>query len=142
MRRLPALAVLALAAVVPAALLAPAPARADDEIVIEAGRLRPALLRTTTAHRVTFVNRSGRIARVEFTDNPGSRREFEVPVQLWASFDRPGRHAYLVRLGNGKDAVVLRGVMEVARAGPSLDPPTCDSETLPGMRVMGPCIAW
>jgi hypothetical protein len=126
-----------------AAALAAAAARADDEVVIVAKELRPPLVRTTTSRRVTFINRSGRIARLQFLGDVGDARAFEVPVQLWVVFDRPGRHRYRVHLGTGKDAVTLQGTVEVVKQGAgSLDPPTCDSVTLPGMRVMGECIAW
>ena len=126
-----------------AAALAPAAARADDEVVIEGTGLRPPLVRTTTSRRVTFINRSGRIARLQFLGDAGDDRAFEVPVQLWVVFDRPGRHRYLVHLGTERDAVTLQGTVEVVKQGAgSLDPPTCDSVTLPGMKVMGECIAW
>jgi hypothetical protein len=130
-------------AAVLAAALAPAAARADDEVVIVGKGLRPLVVRTTTSRRVTFVNRSGRIARVQFLGDAGDDRAFEVPVQLWVVFNRPGRHRYRVHLGTGRDAVTLQGTVEVVKQGAgSLDPPTCDSVTLPGMRVMGECIAW
>jgi hypothetical protein len=126
-----------------AAALAPAAARADDEVVIVGTGLRPPLVRTTTSHRVTFINRSGRIARLQFLGDAGDDRAFEVPVQLWVVFDRPGRHRYRVYLGTERDAVTLQGTVEVVKQGAgSLDPPTCDSVTLPGMKVMGECIAW
>ncbi len=137
-----ALAAAAVAALL-AALLAPAAARADDEVVIEAKRLRPRLVKTTTSSRVTFINRSGRIARLEFLGDAGDHRVFEVPVQLWVVFDRPGPHRYLVHLGTEKDAVTLPGTVQVVKRGAgSVDPPTCDSVTLPGVKVMGECIAW
>ena len=126
-----------------AAALAPAAARADDEVVIVGNGLRPPLVRTTTSRRVTFINRSGRIARLQFLGDSGDHRAFEVPVQLWVVFDRPGRHRYLVHLGTEGEAVTLQGTVEVVKQGAgSLDPPTCDSVTLPGMKVMGECIAW
>ncbi len=131
-----------LAAVVLAALLAPAVARADDEVIIDGKGVHPNVLKTTTAHRVLFVNRSGRIARVEFTGGPNAPRVIEVPVQLWAYFDRPGRHPYVVRLGTGKAEVTLQGVIEVERNEGKPDLPTCDSEMLPGGRVMRECIVW
>jgi len=130
------------AAFLPAAL-APAAAGADDEVVIEGTGLHPPLVRTTTSRRVTFINRSGRIARLQFLGDSGDHRAFEVPVQLWVVFDRPGRHRYLVHLGTEGEAVTLQGTVEVVKQGAgSLDPPTCDSVTLPGMKVMGECIAW
>ena len=126
-----------------AALLMPVASRADDEVLIEGTRLRPPLVKTTTSGRVTFINRSGRIARLEFPGDPGDPRLFDVAVQLWVVFDRPGLHRYLVHLGTGTKAVTLRGTVEVVKQGTgSTDPPTCDSVTLPGLKVMGECIAW
>jgi len=94
--------------------------------------LRPSLVRTTTSRRVTFINRSAG-SRGSVPRRRGDDRAFEVPVQLWVVFDRPGRHRYLVHLGTERDAVTLQGTVEVVKQGAgSLDPPTCDSVTLPG----------
>lgn len=135
-------AVLVVAALL-AGLLAPAAAAADDEVIVESKRLRPPVVKTTTSSRVTFINRTGRIARLEFPGTAGDHRVFEVPVQLWVVFDRHGRHPYVVHFGTGADAVTLRGTVEVVKKGTgSVDPPTCDSVALPGMKVMGECIAW
>ena len=131
-----------LAAVLLAALVAPGVARADDEVVIDGTGVRPNVLRTTTAHRVLFVNRSGHIARVKFTGGPNAQRVIVVPVQLWVYFDHPGRHPYVVRLGTGHTAVTLQGVIQVEKEEGKPDLPTCDSEMLPGGRVMGECIVW
>jgi hypothetical protein len=123
--------------------LCPVAARADDEVVIEAGALRPPVLQTTTAHRVTFVNRSGRLVHVEFTGDPGEHRVFQVPGQIWAVFHRPGRHPYVVHVGTGRNVVTLAGAVEV-RSDPNAPPelPTCDSTTFHGRTITEPCIAW
>lgn len=122
--------------------VAPTAARADEQVLIDGKGVHPPVLKTTTARRVLFVNRSGRIARVEFTGGPNASRVIEVPVQIWADFDRPGRNPYVVRLGTGKAEVTLRGVIEVEKDEGKPDLPTCDSETLPGGRIMGECIVW
>ncbi len=126
-----------------ALLLGPPPTRADDEVVIEARGVRPPVLRTTTAHRVTFVNRTGRLVHIEFTGDPGEHQVFQVPGQIWAVFHRPGRHPYAVHIGSGRSVATLQGAVEVtedpnARPGP----PTCDSVTLHGRTIEGPCIVW
>ena len=114
----------------------PAPlAWADDEIVIEVSKLNPPLLKTTVGERVTFVNRSGRTAHVEFIGNSGRHRVFQVSNEIWAIFHRPGLHPYEVHFSAPK-AAALRGTVEAVE-DPSgrADPHTCDSFT-----VMGECI--
>lgn len=135
----------ALAAILAALLLAlsSAPARGDDEVLIEAQGVRPPVLRTTTAHRVTFVNRTGRLVHIEFTGDPGEHQVFQVPGQIWAVFHRPGRHPYAVHVGSGRSAVTLQGAVEVTEdPNARLGPPTCDSVTLHGRTIEGPCIVW
>lgn len=119
------------------------PARADDEVIIEAKGLRPPVLKTTTAHRVTFVNRTGRLVHIEFTGDPGEHQVFQVPGQMWAVFHRPGRHPYAVHVGSGTATVTLQGAVEVIE-DPSAKPdlPTCDSLTLHGRTIEEPCIVW
>ena len=125
------------------ALLAPSVVQGDDEVVIEKNGLKPPLLNTTTAHRVTFINRSGRMAHVEFTGDPGEHKVFQVPGQIWAVFHRPGRHPYVVHLGTGRDVVTLRGAVEVTQdPSGTADLPTCDSVTLEGQTIMGECFVY
>jgi hypothetical protein len=121
---------------------APTAAQADEQVLIDGKGVHPPVLKTTTTRRVLFVNRSGRIARVEFTGGPNASRVIEVPVQIWAYFDRPGRNPYVVRLGSGKGTVTLTGVIEVEKDEGKPELPTCDSETIPGGRIMGECIVW
>ena len=108
---------------------------AADEIVIEGGMLRPPVLRTTTAHRVTFVNRTGRLVHIEFTGDPGEHQVFQVPGQIWAVFHRPGRHPYAVHVYGGGLLTTLQGLVEV------VDNPEHPWEsTTCGVIVMGNCI--
>jgi hypothetical protein len=124
-----------LAAVTLAAFLLPAQVLADDQILIEATGVRPPVLRTTTAHRVNFVNRSGRYAHVEFVGEAAGHYVVQVPGDIWVIFHRPGRHQYVVHLESGKP-VSLEGVVEVVR-----DPhDTPGPHTCGGLTVMGNCI--
>lgn len=96
------------------AVLAPARARADETIVVEATRVVPPVLRTMTGQRVTFVNRSQRHVHVEFARDGGEHHLVQVPVggPIWAIFHRPGRHAYEVHVF-GRETVTLAGSVEV-----------------------------
>jgi hypothetical protein len=124
-----------LAAVTLTAVLLPVPVHADDQILIEAAGLRPPVLRTTTAHRVNFVNRSGRYAHVEFLGEGAGHHVVSVPGEIWAIFHRPGRHEYVVHL-EGRPRGELRGIVEVAQDPDERPgPPTCT-----GLTVMGNCI--
>lgn len=119
------------------------PARGDEQVVIEAKAVRPAVLETTTAHRVMFVNRTGRLVHIEFTGDPGEHQVFQVPGQIWAVFHRPGRHPYAVHVGTGRDTATLQGVVEVAEdPNRPAELPTCDSATLHERTIQGPCIVW
>lgn len=113
-------------------------AAAEDRIVIESSDVRPQVAETVVSHRVTFVNRSGRIAHVEFLGSSSEHRVFQIPGQIWAEFHVPGRHLYAVHLsGGGARMVELRGAAQVredpaAQAGP----PECDGM----VTVMGACL--
>jgi hypothetical protein len=107
----------------------------DDQVIIDATGVRPRVLHTTTARRVTFVNRSGQRAHVEFLGDAAGHRVFQVPGEMWAVFHRAGRHPYAVHL-EGKTVVEFRGVVEVAGdPHDELGPHTCSGRT-----VMGNCI--
>jgi hypothetical protein len=117
-------------------VIAPAGARASmHEVVIEANQLRPRVLQTTTAQKVSFVNRSGQTVHVEFQGRPDQHHVFQVADAIWARFHGAGPHLYVVHFpgGSGRD---LRGVIEVGhvpeREG---DPRTCT-----GVTVMGVCL--
>ena len=117
-------------------LLAPARARADETIVIEATRLAPQVLSTTTGARVTFANRSGRAVHVEFHGDGGEHHLVQVPAggPIWAIFHRPGPHAYVVHV-NGRQTVTLPGVVEVVEdEHHKYESPDCVAT------VMGVCI--
>jgi len=122
---------------VAAAVAAPvvmATAAEQDTIVIEATRLQPSILRTTTEQRVTFVNRSGRPAHVDFVRRSGEHRVFQVPGRIWAIFHRAGVHPYVVHLERGTNVVTLHGTVEAVDE-PDVSHPICDNLT-----VMGVCI--
>lgn len=110
-------------------------AAAAGEIVIEAAALRPPVLATTVGQRVTFVNRSGRPAHVEFLRDQGEHRVFQVPGQIWAVFNRLGRHHYVVHFSARREGD-LRGAVDVAE-DPDGRPavPVCTE-----LSVMGECL--
>ncbi|MDP2623230.1 MAG: hypothetical protein Q8Q29_05490 [Actinomycetota bacterium] len=89
-------------------------AEAAGEVVIEATALRPPLLATTTGQRVTFVNRSGRMAHVQFLGDETGHGVFQVPGEIRAVFHAAGRHDYVVHFSARREAS-LRGAVEVAR---------------------------
>jgi plastocyanin len=122
-----------------AALLAsaaPAPAGAALVIVIEQAALRPRVLATVVGQRVAFVNRSGRLAHVEFLPGHGDgHRVFQVPGEIWAVFNRPGRHHYVIHFSTRREGD-LRGAVEVtADPGGGQAVPVCT-----GLSVMGECL--
>lgn len=106
------------------------------EVIIEATRLEPQLLRTAVDQRVTFVNRSGRAVHLDLLGDRGQHHVFQVAGSIWALFHRPGRHQYVVHFPAG-EAPDLHGVVDVHSALESdRDPPICN-----GMTVMDVCIA-
>ena len=118
--------------------LLPRGVAAEDRIVIETGTVRPALVETTVGDRVTFINRSGRIAHVEFLGTSSEHRVFQIPGQIWAEFHVPGRHEYVIHLSGGSARMVeLRGAAEV-REDPAAQPglPECHG----AVTVMGVCL--
>ena len=134
-----------LAILIPALLplaVALGPAAAEEQILIEAAALRPPVFSTTVGHRVTFVNRTGQLAHVEFLsdlrehrEGPTEHRVFQVPGEIWAEFHRPGRHEYVVHFSTHREPD-LRGAVDVADDPSGLvTPPVCD-----GVRVMGVCL--
>ncbi|OFW54515.1 MAG: hypothetical protein A2146_02870 [Actinobacteria bacterium RBG_16_67_10] len=112
------------------------PAAAAAVIVIEAAALRPPVIATTVCQRVTFVTLSGRPAHVEFLPGHGDgHRVFQVPGQIWAVFNRVGRHQYVVHFSVRREAD-LRGAVDVAE-DPNGQPafPVCTE-----LSVMGECL--
>jgi plastocyanin len=106
------------------------------QVVIGTDRLEPRVLQASTADRVTFVNRSGRVVHVEFGPDRGRHHVFQVPGEIWAVFHQPGPHVYAVHFETGPRRE-LRGVVEVGHVPerPSESPPTCT-----GVTVMGVCL--
>lgn len=118
------------------AVLAPALARAADTVVIEATRLVPPVLTTTSGQQVSFVNRTRRGVHVEFVRDGGEHHLVQMPVggPIWAIFHRPGAHAYVVHV-YGASTETLSGRVEVVEAPhQKWESPTCD------IIVMGVCI--
>lgn len=120
-------AVAALALAVLAAT--PAVAGATDEIIIETTGLRRPLHRTAVERPVTWVNRSGAPAHIEFVGRAGEHRVFQVPGSIWAVFHRPGLHPYVVHL-EGRRRAELRGTVEVSADDAAVRALTCDGITV------------
>ena len=118
------------------AVLAPALVRADDTVIIEATRLLPPVLQTTTGQRVTFVNRSQRAAHVEFVRDGGEHHLVQVPVggPIWAIFHRPGTHAYVVHVYGARTETLAGSVEVVGDEHHKYESPDCVAT------VMGVCI--
>jgi hypothetical protein len=108
----------------------------SGEVIIEATALRPQVLMTEPEHRVTFVNRSGRMVHLDFIlHDPELHHVFQVPDQIWAIFHRIGRHPYEVHFSD-RALPDLHGAIEVVGdpyGGP--DPRVCG-----GITVQGACI--
>lgn len=105
------------------------------QVVIGPERLEPRVLHVTTADRVTFVNRSGRVVHVEFGPDRGKHHVFQVPGEIWAVFHQAGPHVYVVHFETGQRRE-LRGIVEVGHVpdrAPGEDPPTCPSVTVQGV---------
>ncbi len=88
----------------------PAGPAVADAIVIGTGGLEPVERRTVVDRPVTFLNRAAAPAHVEFAGDAG-HHIFDVSGELSAVFHRPGRHTYVVHLGDGR---TLHGVVSVA----------------------------
>ncbi len=118
-------------------ILAPSAAAAADRIVIETKALRPAVVETTVGRRVTFVNRSGRVAHVEFVGSSSEHRVFQNPGEIWAEFHLTGRHEYMVHLSGSGRATELRGTVVVHEDPSAL---TAPRECNGFVTVMGVCL--
>lgn len=118
------------------ALLASPAAQGGEaaQVIIGPEGLEPRVLQATTADRVTFVNRSGRVVHVEFGPDRGRHDVFQVPGQIWAIFHQPGPHVYAVHFETGPRKE-LRGVVEVGHVPerPSKPWPTCTGVTVDGV---------
>ncbi|MBI4636165.1 MAG: hypothetical protein HY727_07425 [Candidatus Rokubacteria bacterium] len=118
------------------AVLAPARARADETVIIEATRLVPPVLTTMTGQRVTFVNRSQRHVHVEFTRDGGEHHLVQFPAEgpIWAIFHRPGTHAYVVHVYGARTETLAGGVEVVEDPHYKYESPACVAT------IMGVCI--
>jgi hypothetical protein len=119
------------------ALLTPVGARAGETIVIEATRVVPDFLETTTGARLDFLNRAQRSVHVELGADPRQHEVVQVPATgpIWAVFYRPGTHPYVVHVYDGRTTRTLSGVVAVVEdEGHKWDSRTC------GVVVMGNCI--
>lgn len=110
---------------------------ADQEIVIRANAIEPHVLRATMGHRVNFVKRVDLPVHVEFGVEPSQHHVVQIPQTgpIWAEFQRPGTHPYVVHIYATKTTTTLHGVVEVVE-DPQYPwtPDTCAAV------VMGVCI--
>ena len=117
------------------ALVPTRPQAAPDTVAVEikADRLEPRVVQATTAQRVVFVNRTGRIVHVEFQGKNGAKHHvYQVPGDIWAVFHQAGPHLYVVHFESGPKRE-LRGVVEVGHApGSDARWPDCRSVTVRG----------
>lgn len=97
------------------ALAAPAVWSAESEVTIRATVVEPHVLQVVAGQRVNFVRRVDRAVHVEFGEDPGRHHVFQMPAggPIWAVFHRPGTHAYVVHIYEGRKTIVLHGVIEV-----------------------------
>jgi plastocyanin len=105
--------------------------------VIEATRVVPNFLETTPGARVDFLNRAQHSVHVEFGADPRQHEVVQVPATgpIWAVFQRPGTHPYVVHVYDGPTTRTLSGVVAVGEdEGHKWDSRTC------GLVVMGNCI--
>jgi plastocyanin len=118
-------------------LTASSAAALDETIVIEATKLVPPVLKTTTGQRVDFVNRSDRAVHVEFGGDGRQHHVVQMPAggPIWVVFHRPGTHPYVVHVYERRGIRALGGVVEVVEDATH----TWDSQTC-GVIVMGECI--
>jgi hypothetical protein len=101
-------------------------AGAAAEIVIDAGALTPVVLIIESDESVTFVNRSGRVVHLEFRGRADEHHVFQVPGRIRATFQRAGRHPYVVHFETTPRAE-LQGVVEVREpASARSQPPMCN----------------
>lgn len=118
--------------------VAPRPlARADDpiEIVVEATRVRPEVLRAAIDRTAVFRNRSGRPIDVSFLGYRGMHHVSETSGQLTVVFHLAGRHPYVVMFGDAYEGH-LHGVVEISPdRSHERELPVCN-----GLRIMSICI--
>ena len=110
---------------------------ADDEIVIRANAIEPQVFRATMGQRVNFVKRVDLPVHLEFGVDPRQHQIVQIPGTgpIWAVFNLPGTHPYVVHVYADKTTTSLHGIVEVVEdpAHPRA-PGTCP------VVVMGDCI--
>ena len=103
-------------AVVATLALAPSPAwPADAEIVISATGVEPHVFHAVAGQRVNFVRRVDAPMHVEFGWDPSQHHVYQVPGTgpVWAIFNRPGTHPYVVHVYRDNTVASLPGIVEV-----------------------------
>jgi plastocyanin len=88
---------------------------ADEEIVIRANAIEPHVYRATMGQRVNFVKRVDLPVHVEFGVDPGQHHVVQIQGNgsIWAQFQRPGTHPYVVHIYATKMTTILHGIVEV-----------------------------
>ncbi len=101
---------------------------AQNEVVIQADRLEPQVLRGMTGERVNFVKRVGDRVHLEFGSDTRQHQVFQFPLTgpIYAVFFRPGTHPYDVHIYGPNTTTTLHGVIDVVEdPGHSWKPGTC-----------------
>jgi hypothetical protein len=88
---------------------------ADEEIVIRANAIEPHAFHATMGQRVNFVKRVDLPVHVEFGVDPKQHQVVQIPGTgpIWAVFNRPGTHPYVVHIYGTKTTTTLHGIVEV-----------------------------
>jgi hypothetical protein len=87
----------------------------DEEIVIRANAIEPHAFHATMGQRVNFVKRVDLPVHVEFGVDPKQHQVVQIPGTgpIWAVFNRPGTHPYIVHIYGTKTTTTLHGIVEV-----------------------------
>jgi hypothetical protein len=110
---------------------------ADEEIVIRENAIEPHVFRATMGQRVNFVKRVDLPVHVELGVDPRQHQIVQIPGTgpIWAVFNLPGTHPYVVHIYATKTTTTLHGVVEVVE-----DPQHPWAPGTCGAVVMGDCI--
>jgi hypothetical protein len=126
------------AAVVATLTLAPSlSSPAPEEIIITAAGVEPRVFHAVAGQRVEFLRRVDAPTHVEFGWDPSQHHAYQIPGTgpVWAIFNRPGTHPYVVHIYRDNAVDVLRGIVEVVEdPRHPWGPGTC------GAVVMGDCL--
>jgi hypothetical protein len=109
----------------------------DGEIVIRTNAIEPHVFRATMGQRVNFVKQTDLPVHVEFGVDPSQHKVVQIPGTgpIWAVFNRPGTHPYVVHIYATKATTTLHGIVEVVEDPlHARRPGTCP------VVVMGDCI--